>query len=499
VKVITTDPKKSAKIANSVTQSFLELRLKNKNKKADQTLDYISLKLGEARVVMETSITDVELYTIENNILSAQEFFAQSKRLREFRLSIKAKEIEIAQLEDQKNYFETPSISDENLKTNLDFSYGMAPRLRPRSMTFNTNKTRDLDQELLELKQNLIAEIERLEKKLAFTIIGFEKLEIEAKKTASNVRKLDTLKREVAVRTAAYDALLAQFETQTITDGYQEALGEIYQTATPAIVRSSPNKKFILSLSIVIGLVFGIALSILNSLASGRIWHVSRIKHFFKDGSSISVSKKFDNLKLLKILFNPKKQGMPELHELIALQGFCVKIHDFQSVDKNKAIVLTCAAIGKKSPIIVALSIAKLLANVNSKVALLDLTSSREASSNFIKKLSKNNHTILSEGFQLDEGIFYKKFEFNRALSSPKDLFDKLHEEKSNLLESHNTLITIVDYLESDTLSMNSLFSSDLFILIGKSGSFTVKQITSIKTSLGDRINKCLSFVFVKT
>ena len=64
-----------------------------------------------------------------------------------------------------------------------------------------------------------------------------------------------------------------------------------------------------------------------------------------------------------------------------------------------------------------------------------------------------------------------------------------LNDKKANLIKNHNVLITIVDYLESDTLSGQSIFSSDLYVLIGKAGSFTEKQTIRLKKSLDKKLN----------
>ena len=496
ISVTTGDPVKSARIANTITELFLERRLNNKNKKADQTLSYISEKLGEARVVMEKAISNVERFTIENSILSGQEFFNQSKRLREFRLSIKEKEEQIKILKDQKKYFKTVTSEDFDVEKNLNSLYGIAPRLKPRSLGgYSKNSPRDLTTELKGVNKNLDIEIKRIKEQLSFTVSGFKKLELEAKKTGSNVRKLDMLKREVAIRTAAYDALIAQFETQSITDGYQEALGEIYQTATPSVVRKSPNRKFILMLSIVVGLLTGCSLMIFNSKLSGRIWSQNKISTLFWNVGVVLVSIKFDKLKSSKLIFDSEK---PELDELTALQGLCIKIQEFQSARKVKNLALTCATFKNTSPVPTALSLAKLLSNTGLEVILLDLTSNKSKNKKFLAKLTNQIASSEMETIQLDDNISYQPFYFNRTRSSLKDIYKSLNDKKVNLLKNHNVLITIVDYLESDTLSGQSIFSSDLYVLIGKAGSFTEKQTIRLKKSLDKKLNDCLSFIFIK-
>ena len=82
------NPNDAALIANTVVNSFLELRLKEKISKSERSLDYLASKLADARTKMETAKGAAELFALEKNVLSNQEFATQTRRLKEFRITI---------------------------------------------------------------------------------------------------------------------------------------------------------------------------------------------------------------------------------------------------------------------------------------------------------------------------------------------------------------------------------------------------------------------------
>ena len=120
VVVSTSDPKKSALIANEITKIFLESRLENKIKKSDKTLSYLAKKLGEAQVDMDIADKRIEKYILEENLLSAQEFELQTRRLREFRSSIRDLKLPIVGLMCIPPQYEEPSMHFAFLKKIAD-------------------------------------------------------------------------------------------------------------------------------------------------------------------------------------------------------------------------------------------------------------------------------------------------------------------------------------------------------------------------------------------
>ena len=81
-------PEDASLIANTIVTDYLDLKLKTKILKAEKALDYLSEKLGEAKLSMDIAKNAAESFALKQNILSKEEFTLQSSRLEEFRTSI---------------------------------------------------------------------------------------------------------------------------------------------------------------------------------------------------------------------------------------------------------------------------------------------------------------------------------------------------------------------------------------------------------------------------
>ena len=54
------------------------------------------------------------------------------------------------------------------------------------------------------------------------------------------------------VYSTRYQALLKEFETQSLIEGYESAIGDVYETAIPPLYPSSPKPRTIISFSLIL-------------------------------------------------------------------------------------------------------------------------------------------------------------------------------------------------------------------------------------------------------
>ena len=139
-------------------------------------------------------------------------------------------------------------------------------------------------------------EILRLEQSLKITKESFNKLEKRAKKTSQEARELQNLQREVSFTQARYDALLKEIE-KSLIDGFEDALGEIYETAVSPIHPSSPKPNLIMALSIVIGTMIGLFTVLLKSTISNKIFKKEEFQEFLGLTTCLLLSYKILKLK----------------------------------------------------------------------------------------------------------------------------------------------------------------------------------------------------------
>ena len=184
---------------------------------------------------MEKANRETEVFALENNISSDKELILKANRLKEFKEKIIQINLSIQKLSSINNLIQLENFDPIELDKLLSQILVISPRLKPLRRFLNDDGSRDLGEELNFYKTNLPLEIRRQIEAEKITKDGFRKLEEEAKKASIDIRKLRSLEMESTFRTTSYQALIKEFETQSIVDGYKEAMGEIYETAKPLL------------------------------------------------------------------------------------------------------------------------------------------------------------------------------------------------------------------------------------------------------------------------
>ncbi len=497
VSVTTQNPLKSAMIANTITYKFLDARLQSKINKSDKTLDYLSKKLGEAQLEMDKAGRNVEMFALERNVLSKQEFAAQSRRLREFRNRISELKENLISLQQWSDLENSKNIDVNNLKYKLDDLYDIAPRLKLRPSIVREPGERDFKSEIENIKLKINIEISRLKETLIFTQSSLTDLEDQARSTAIDAREIETLKRIFAIKTAAYDALIKQFESQSIVDGYQEALGEVYETAKPSISPIGYSKITLLVFFSAIGLFIGVVLALLRAIISGKLWFLTELESIINLDKQFAISShsyKFQNLfKIIATKYINKKAG----RDLILIKGISSIIERLIINKKGKCLFITCAGFGNKNSSIIGFYLAYILSNKGIKVSLIDLSSDCIKTQ---KKLEKvfNKKPQGNRNFLLNEYVFYTPIGKTKSNSSIVTYLSEIEKEKSIQSKTCQVVMTVVNQLEKEITSMDSIISAEKSILLAHAGDTSKKDLQAIKSSMGKRMHECLAFILRK-
>ena len=116
-------------LANTVVNNFLELRLNAKISKSEKSLEYLSEKLSEAKTKMDKAKNNAEVFALEQNILSNQEFATQSRRLKEFRSSIEKLNKNYNELNNYLKLIQSKQIKPNKYEITIKKLIDLAPEL----------------------------------------------------------------------------------------------------------------------------------------------------------------------------------------------------------------------------------------------------------------------------------------------------------------------------------------------------------------------------------
>lgn len=488
VEVISKDPYKSSIIANNVVKMFLDFRLENKILKSEKTLSYLSSKLSKAKIEMDNANKEVELFALERNILSNQEFANQSNRLKEFRNTIDKLNLNISELEKKIIEFGSKDLNDLINEKNLEEKFKELFELSPRlSIIKNFSTQKDENKLKLEI-QNVInrlpKELDRLKESLRVTVLGFNELEKKAKETSVDARELKKLERNAATSIAQYEVLLKQFEAQSLLEGYQKAMGEIYQKAVPNLMPFKPKPVFILLVSLIMGILIGLGVIVLKFLFSKSVYKTEEFSNFLELTSAINLSHSFN--KSFKIIKSVTEKNLSNgiKKDLLLLQGFLSEINLKKSKDHPQ--IITCASTDKGNlSTSLSIAIAEILNGEGKKSIIMDFSSLNRKNEKHLIKLGCKKSNYDKKIFELNENIFYSRI--------VNDVNEVSLDYKNNI----EILIKIVDLIDKDPLKIRHILRSNCFFLISNAGKITSTQLERIRTGIGTKISDCITGILV--
>ena len=478
-------PEDASLIANTIVTDYLDLKLKTKILKAEKALDYLSEKLGEAKLSMDIAKNAAESFALKQNILSTEEFTLQSSRLEEFRTSIEKLTSNYKLLEKYYKIIKSNELNKSEYEKLIQDIIDISPRIKPTKRFLDSQGKRDQKKEIDYLLNKIPDEILRLEQSLKITKESFNNLENRAKKTSQEARELQNLQREVGFTQARYDALLKEFEKKSLIEGFEDALGEIYETSVPPIVPSSPKPNLIMAFSIVLGTVVGILVVLLKSAISNKIYNKEVFQETLGLTNCLLLSYKILNLKSFNFLLNEKISSYVK-KDLFLIDSVGFQISD--NLNSGKKTILNCTTFGTNiSSLFVGLALAKFFSSHNKKVHIINYCRSHRKSFSFLKK---SISSIIEKITKNTQNLTY----------SEKTNFTNIEEsDLTSEIDKKDIVITIAQQASNEVNSIQQIFKSDYFIICGIKEKTYLKEIQRFKEAVGDNMRKCIAGVFIKT
>jgi uncharacterized protein involved in exopolysaccharide biosynthesis len=282
VSVTHKDADRAAVIANAIVARVVkELSEEEKTTQREQ-LSYLSDQLADALSEMEASKKSVADFALANSLSSPTAFAARSELMFDLRDQLRrTQEMALAVDELSKIMSLSNSLSEDDyrqLKTSspiiddVDFRRLIGV---PEALDAWSWPPRGRLGDFSSTLADRIARIER----------SIDELMEEAELYAASTEELATLQREATVAEATYSVLIEQVKAQSLITGYQGEKALFYQSATPPDRVTSPKKKLIAALGLVLGLMIGAMIAVISSLRSGKLYTASSI--FDASGASL--------------------------------------------------------------------------------------------------------------------------------------------------------------------------------------------------------------------
>lgn len=358
-------PERASLIANATMDLVLEDILDDKKQKSRAQIDYLASELLDVQEKLEAATQAIADYAIRNDLASDQELLRASAQL-------------VVLRQRQESYAGQRSALEQLLAISTsgdDWSASAAEELSNSFPSVRDNEFRRLlnwgvDRTTwslppLDVIEDAIVFLSARNADLEGTIAEFESL---ARRNADSSAELSALEREATVQQTIYQAMVQQFETKSITDGFQVAIADVFETAVPPLRPASPKKLIIAALGLMIGLLVGFLLALLRHIRRNILY--TRNALAAEAGYPIVASKVFGRwVKPVKNI----REAFAKVQNRFSLQLDQVAIELSQDSSGRVLIVPT---VSKDAGSFLGLYLAKAISSSEKRTAIVDLSDS---------------------------------------------------------------------------------------------------------------------------
>ncbi|MDC0580894.1 Wzz/FepE/Etk N-terminal domain-containing protein [Amylibacter sp.] len=267
IKIVVThvNPQRAAEIANAVMNEIISSEKNKKNTDQDQQLAYLSNTLAKAVIDLEISQSKLKEFALKNSALPLESFAAESLQLdtlrEQFNRTSKLHEAVAAlslvlqdKTTDQNAYLalrqKFPIVDQVEFRRVLGQNEITSSWSWPEASTLNV-----VFDTLTERKSRLQSKINASQ--------------INAEQSSLALATYAKLKREAKITEATYTVLIEQVKAQSMVVGFRPDKTQIYEYASASVSPSAPKRNQIVALGAFLGLIMGVALSLIWSLFRG--------------------------------------------------------------------------------------------------------------------------------------------------------------------------------------------------------------------------------------
>ncbi|MEM6781439.1 MAG: Wzz/FepE/Etk N-terminal domain-containing protein [Pseudomonadota bacterium] len=392
-------PDDAKEIVNTLAEEYLAFQIEARYESARRAYQWLNERVEDLRAEVIATENAVQDFSIENNLLEVDGRPAENDQLkalnnqlsraRQDYATAKAKAEQITALrESGQSLSSLPEVLNSSLIQNLRVqeatlareSSELANQFGPRHP-----RTSEIDRQLRDIRGKIGAEISRITQGITKQVEIAEQREATARQEIESIQstsgsakgfkiQLDNLKREADATRELYEAFLTRMKETGEAENLEQVNAKIINLADLPLRPSSPNKPFILALSLLAGLSGGLAGAFLLSHIYRGFLNPVEIEDYLGlscIGMVPEVSKK--QIMADMRMDHPSSAHAEALRTLIA----SLKLAKGDNIPKSILIISSIPEEGKGW---LSTSLARIVAKSGKKVLLLDCDMHRRMS-----------------------------------------------------------------------------------------------------------------------
>ena len=260
VTVETRDPRKSARIADTIVAQYILDQIEVKFEATEQASIWLGGRVAELQATLEQAEAEVSAFSASTDLVSVAGMQALERQIKELRDRI-----------------DTARATRDDLKAGLADLSAAGTRTQQAALAGDAQLTRMLrrnqsdaktqatfDARLALLLSRKAADLARADQQLAALVASEAQLTADLDQQGTDLITLQQLTREAEATRVLYEYFLTRFNETSAQQGIQQADSRILSDAVVPINPSEPRKSLILGMSGMLGLIAGIGFVLLR-------------------------------------------------------------------------------------------------------------------------------------------------------------------------------------------------------------------------------------------
>lgn len=271
VTAATRDPGKSALIANTLAELYIEDQLEAKFDKMRQATSWLSSRVADLQSDVESSAKALKDYVAGANLISEDVLQALNLRLKEQRERLSETSSTAAALDARIKAMEAARAGG-NLATIVAVSEDPTlDRLLPRATTGDVGATQLFEARFEQLRTRLASDLERARAQEGLLEQAIAQQQGEIEQQSSELVKVEQLEREAEANRLLYEYFLTRLKEASVQEGIQQADARVISPAVVPRGASNPTRNRTLMLGLLAGALIGGGVFLLRERLDNRV------------------------------------------------------------------------------------------------------------------------------------------------------------------------------------------------------------------------------------
>jgi capsular exopolysaccharide synthesis family protein len=426
ITVETQSPVKSAKIADTLAETYILNQIEVKFATTEQATEWLSNRVSELQVQLETAEKKVSDFTAQTQLVSIEGLQALERQIKDLRDRISNAELSQATLQtnlDELNGAQTP---EEKLEVANDAAL---TRIANGGLSSAANQTA-FDMRYQTIINRAQIDSTRITQQLSALRQSETELTTQLEGQGQDLIALQQLTRESEATRLLYEYFLTRLKETSAQEGIQKADSRILSNAVVPGGPSAPRKSRIMLLAVILGAMIGSGIVLLREFRTSTFRTAADLERHagYTVLGQIPLIPALKRLDTLKYLSDKPTSAAAE-----AIRNLRTSLM-LSNLDKKPQVIVSTSSIPGEGKTTVSLALAKFLSGMGKSVLLLEGDIRRRTLNEYFPTLP---HTGIAS-------VLNREVDFADAIHRPKGF-------EADVLAGEKTNVNAADIFSSET------------------------------------------------